>query len=236
MPLNIEKCTTISFSMKKNTTYYDYVINKIKITRVNEINDLVVIFDSKLNFNSHVQNITNKAFSKLGFLKRACKDFHDEYTLKLLFFTLIRSHLEYAQLIWRSNSITQNHNISRVQNNFLRYLCFQCNVFRDPHSDYDDVYSFFSLSSLHIRSKILNLKFLYKLLNNTVDCPELIERLNFKIGTTNPRCKFLFYLPNIVKNDMKFSPSYILMSVANEFNNIYIYIPHASFRIRKMPL
>lgn len=67
MSLNIKKCTTIGFSLKKITTNHDYVINEIMITRVNEIKDLGVIFDSKLNFISYVQNVINKAISKLDF-------------------------------------------------------------------------------------------------------------------------------------------------------------------------
>lgn len=44
MSLNITKCTIISFALKKNTTYYDDVINNTTKTRVNEIKDLGVSF------------------------------------------------------------------------------------------------------------------------------------------------------------------------------------------------
>lgn len=34
---------------------------KLSINKINKICDLVVSFDSKLSFNAHVKNITNKA-------------------------------------------------------------------------------------------------------------------------------------------------------------------------------
>jgi len=74
----------------------------------------------------------NKTLSKLGFLKHACKDIHDEHVLKLLYFTLFYPLLKYGHLILPSNFIIQNH-ISKMQNNFLLFLCFQCNMFRKPH-------------------------------------------------------------------------------------------------------
>jgi len=40
--LNIEKCATISFSLKKEPITSDYKLKNIKISRVNEINDLGV--------------------------------------------------------------------------------------------------------------------------------------------------------------------------------------------------
>lgn len=73
-------------------------------------------------FNSHVNYIRNKSYKKLGLLKRMCKDFSDKSAIKILYFTLVRSHFDYASLIWRTNNITQNHRLSAVQNNFLRYL------------------------------------------------------------------------------------------------------------------
>lgn len=40
--------------------------------------------------------------------------------------------------------------------------------------------------------KLLALKFSLKLLNNFIDFPESIKRLNFKINFTNPRYKPIF--------------------------------------------
>ncbi|KAF0761870.1 Uncharacterized protein FWK35_00019659 [Aphis craccivora] len=155
-------------------------------------------------FKLHTNNIIKKSSSKLGFIKRTCKDFHDAHALKLLYFSLVRSQLEYANLIWHTNSITQNKDLSQIQNNFLRFLSFQCHIYRAPHSDYNML---FSILPLEKRFTQLNLKFLYKLLHNIIDCPELVERLCFKINPLNSRQKQLFYPPNISSKYM----SYLLL-------------------------
>lgn len=109
----------------------------------------------------------------------------------------------------------QNQLLSQIQNNFLRFLNFQCKIYRAPHSDYNIINKLFSILPLEKRFKLLHLKFLYKLLNNIIDCPELIEHLNFKINSHNSGHKLLFYLPNTLTKYILFSPSHILMSIGN---------------------
>lgn len=69
------------------------------------------------------------------------------------------------------------------------------------------------------RFKLLALRVLLKLLNNFIDCPELIKRLNFKINFLRSRYKPVFYLPSISKNYFSLS-SNNLMSTTNRTNNI----------------
>lgn len=45
----------------------------------------------------------------LGFIKRTCKDFHDAHSLKLLYFSIVRSRLDYANLMWYIDSVIKNH-------------------------------------------------------------------------------------------------------------------------------
>jgi hypothetical protein len=212
MSLNIAKCKITSLSFKNNNFCYDYTINNLTNIRINEVVDLGITFDSILSFNAHIVIITNKSLAKLGFIKRTCRDFHDDIALELLYFSLVRSHLEYACLIWINNTINQSQCLSKIQNNFLRFLCYQCNARRTPHSGYDIEHNFFKIMPLDKRFKLLILKFLLKLLNNIVDCLELIERLNFKINFPNSRNKTVFYLPSISKNYLSSSTFYILMS------------------------
>lgn len=43
---------------------------------------------------------------KLGFLKRMYEDFNDKSTLKMLYYSLVRSHFDYASLIWYTDNIS----------------------------------------------------------------------------------------------------------------------------------
>lgn len=57
--------------------------------------------------------------------------------------------------------------------------------------------------------------FLYKLLHNIIDCPEILEQLNFRVNQSNSRNDSLFYLSSISNNYMLYTPANILMSVTN---------------------
>lgn len=94
--LNIKNCKITCISLKNNTIRYDYVINNITITKANKVNDLSIIFYPKHPFNAHIDVISNKSLSTLDFIKCTYKDFHDDIALKLLYFSLVRSHLEYT--------------------------------------------------------------------------------------------------------------------------------------------
>lgn len=46
--------------------------------------------------------IRNKAFTKLGFLKCTCVHFRDQFTLKTLYQSIVRSYFDFALLIWHT--------------------------------------------------------------------------------------------------------------------------------------
>lgn len=80
--LNIDKCAVISFSSKKK-----YLFTHTK--------QFQCFFNSKLSFDLHADYIRNKSFIKLGLLKYMCKDFNDEYALKILLVPLVKLHFDY---------------------------------------------------------------------------------------------------------------------------------------------
>jgi len=103
---------------------------------------------------------------KLGFLKRICIDFYDSSALKTLYFSLVKSQIEYDTLIWHTDSIVQNTSLFSIQNIFLRYLSYKCNVERTPHSGYNIISNFFRIDSIKNRYLTSNLRFLFKILHN----------------------------------------------------------------------
>lgn len=66
---------------------------------------------------------------------------------------------------------------------------------RTPHLRYNIISNFFKIDSLKNRYLTLNLRFLFKLLHNMIDCTELLEVLNIKVPTLD---KLLFYFIVIV--------------------------------------
>jgi len=101
--LNIDKCKTVSYYLKYlpldtqyhiidgNTTYM--------LEKLNSINDLGAIFDSNLTFTDHMAQNINKAYSILGIIKRNFMHM-DESSFILLYKSMVRPHLEYANSVW----------------------------------------------------------------------------------------------------------------------------------------
>jgi hypothetical protein len=218
MELNVNKCTTISFSYKKSIIHFDYNLFNSVIQRVFIINDLGVYFDVKLKFNYHIDKIRNRALAKLGFLKRSCSEFSNPHALKNVYNSLVRSNLEYASFIWSPNNSIHTQYLESIQNSFLRFISFKCNVQRPPHSPYDGVLGFFKISTLKTRRNYFNIIFLYKLLQNKIDCPQLLERIHFKINYKNSRNRDPFFINNVKAKYLFSSPANTLMAIGNSTN------------------
>jgi hypothetical protein len=75
-----------------------YVIGNSDLERVNVINDLGVLVDSRMTFVNHIESIVVKSARMLGFIKRISREFNDPYTYKTLYVALVR-------FIWRRMSV-----------------------------------------------------------------------------------------------------------------------------------
>jgi hypothetical protein len=104
---------------------------------------------------------------KLGFLKCICKGVIDESTLRTLYeyFSLVRSRIDFAALIWHTYNITQNQSVSSLQNTFLRYLSYKWYLERIPHLRYTIPCIFFYDNVL---DKRINLFLNYYIITSTV--------------------------------------------------------------------
>jgi ribonuclease P/MRP protein subunit RPP40 len=69
------------------------------LQRIEFISDLGVIFDEKLKFDKHIYEKINKAYSILGLIKRNFRHI-SQSSFVLLYKSLVRPHLEYANAIW----------------------------------------------------------------------------------------------------------------------------------------
>ena len=107
---------------------------------------------------------TYNILSIIGFITRNCKDFKNQNTLKTLFTSLVRSKLEYNPVVWSPYLNTQIQCIENVQNCFLRFKSYKCNIIRVLHLSYQSLLNIFNIQSLSSRRKINDLIFLFKLL------------------------------------------------------------------------
>lgn len=91
------------------------------IERVNQIRDLGVILDQKLNFNSHIEYVTKKSKSTLHFVNRQSQYFQKD-VIKILYMALVRSNLEFACTIWSPYHKTSRDKVESIQKQFLIHL------------------------------------------------------------------------------------------------------------------
>ena len=86
--------------MKKKVCLHDQ-IDLIAFTRkkLNLIKHLGVVFSSNLTWNLHIEEVVEKAYSRLGILQRLKYNL-DRRTLQKLYFSFFRPILEYDDIIW----------------------------------------------------------------------------------------------------------------------------------------
>lgn len=163
LKLNIKKTKMIRFHRSGKIIDYEYNIDGIIIEKVNQIRDLGVILDERLNFKAHIDFIINKAKSRLAWLKRFSREFLDPWTIKKLFFTFVIPILEYGSQIWNTYYIDQTKRIESVQKQFLLYALRRFNWPDNCHiPKYEHRLLLLQMSTLEDRRKIAQSIFILK--------------------------------------------------------------------------
>lgn len=214
--LNVDKCKVMSFSRSRYPVIHNYYLDNILLNRVVENLDLGITFSSNLTFNKHYLNISKKSSSILGFISRTCKDFTNSFTLKILYFSLVRSILEYNSIIWSPSTNTHIQSLEGIQNRFLRFVSYKCNIPRQRHTPYKPLLDTLNMNSLEIRRNIIDLKFLYKVLNGFIYSSEILNYLNFYVPKCQTRSTNTFYLKLQKTNYLNDAPINRIMRLAND--------------------
>lgn len=172
--INLTKCSLVTFTRKKLPINYNYAINNILLNRVNTVKDLGVLIDSKLSFSDHIDAITNKAFKSLGFIMRVTQPFSDLGCLKILYYSYVRSILEYCSPIWSPHYITYIQKLENIQSKFVKYLNYR---YSRSFLDYSDSCSHYKLMSLEQRRNLSDMSFLHGLCNGYIDSTVLAGKI-----------------------------------------------------------
>jgi ribonucleases P/MRP protein subunit RPP40 len=100
--LNLEKCKSMSSARSHFKRHFQYELSGHKLDSMDYICDLGVVLDTKLNFTSHIDSLIVKASRMLGYIRRIGREFRDPHTLRTLYNSFVRSHLDYARVVWNS--------------------------------------------------------------------------------------------------------------------------------------
>jgi Reverse transcriptase (RNA-dependent DNA polymerase) len=214
LPLNISKCSIMSFFRRSSPYIFPYFISNTSLNRVDSIRDLGFIFTHNFSPNKHIESISCKSLKLLGFISRITQEFHLSSSFMSLYCSLVRPTLEYGSVLWDPQTACASATIERVQRKFLRLAAFRLNIAHPPH-DYSPILQTLHLSSLADRRHISNLSFLSKLFSNKIDSHELISFLNFKILIRSTRSTIPFLIPPSATFFLDSSPILRLMRAAN---------------------
>lgn len=217
MSLNINKCQYITFTKKKNIINYDYSIDSIKLDKVSVVRDLGVWFDSSLSFKFHYKNIVAKASRMLGFVMRTAKPFKQLDTFKILYSSLVRSHLEYCSSVWTPIYKVDRDSIESIQRRFLRQLSIKLGL-RKTLPEYEDRLAHYNFQGLVERRKIADMCLLHKVVNGLLS-EELLININIMIPNISKRrpTRTLFSIPPSNNNVGGNNPLY---RMCHSYNNL----------------
>jgi hypothetical protein len=216
LPLNRDKCYILSFSRKTKPLMFDYRIGNASLTRCFTFKDLGVTFDAQFTFNEHVDIIVASSVKTLGFIFRSCKRFRSESCLRALYFTLVRSKLEYCSIVWSPIYRRSVDALESVQRKFAKYILFKLIAEFPPRGTPNSVlYDMANLRSLNMRRNDSFLIFLYKIIHGIINSPFLLSQIYFNVPRANLRSGRFFYVPRAVTNILHRSPLYTACTLFN---------------------
>lgn len=218
--LNIEKCAVLSFTRSPSPQLFDYNVANTSIPRVNLFKDLGVLFDPQLSFAPHIEAMTSSASKSLGFLFRTCRNFSNINALQSVYYSLVRSKLEYGSTVWYPCYHYLELSIERLQKRFLKYLSYKSDGIYPPQgTDYTNLLLRHGFDSLAQRRNVASGRFVIKLVNDQIDSPSLLSQVSFVIPQYNYRSPDTFYLPTARTNILLKAPLYHMCKNAN---NTYV--------------
>jgi hypothetical protein len=137
LPLNVNKCKTLTFTRLFHPIIASYVLNGKIVERVCSMTDLGVILDSKPSFREHIDSVVNNGSAMFGFIKCLSREFPDPYTLKVLYVTYVRSKPEYANCVWQPFYVTHINRIERIQEykTCSQTICWNVNLDLPPYEN-----------------------------------------------------------------------------------------------------
>jgi hypothetical protein len=164
LPLAVDKCSWMLLSNRSNSPRnidLNFSMSGINLSESCEMRDLGVVFDSKLNFTTHINTILAKAKQRLYLLKKSFSTC-DDHALILAFKSYVIPLLEYCSPVWSPSFVTDIVRIESIQRSFTKSLKL-CNSL-----SYKDRLIKCDLYSLECRRLVADLTLLYKIVNKLI--------------------------------------------------------------------
>ena len=121
LSLNTNKTKFMVLTKQRSARHFDIRIGKTNIEQVNEIKYLGVIFNDKLSRKSHIQHVCSKLSSGSWALLKL-RNYVDTTTLKIVYYALIYSYLQYCVSTWGLASTSVLDPLVRIHKCIIRII------------------------------------------------------------------------------------------------------------------
>ncbi|KAF0703722.1 Uncharacterized protein FWK35_00038617 [Aphis craccivora] len=112
-----------------------------------------------------------------------------------LYYALVRSLLEYGSVVCRQPYLVKDQlRLERVQNKFLNFIAFNMKIYHENH-DYSGIRQVWNIPTLTSRRAKADLDFLNSIFNGSLDVPDLLATISFRILSHSSRNQSQFYVP-----------------------------------------
>lgn len=220
LQINVDKCLQITFTRSKFFIHYQYELNGYNLMAENHVKDLGVFLSSDLSFSKHITYICNKASKTLGFLKRNCSEFQNITCLKTLYISLVRSILEYGSIIWSPYVQSDINKIESIQHRFLNFISYKI---KNNEIKHKELLENLKMHPLLCRRNCLDVLWIYNLLNNKINCPEILNLIPINVPQISLRSFPMFYTSAHTQNYCRNSPINRMLNLSNKINNFDFY-------------
>lgn len=156
-----------------------------------------MLFDVALLFREHITKTVSRCRRTLAVTLKISRKLKSLFHFRLLYLSLVRSRAVYGCLIWGGCSACHLACVERIQRKFVEY----CHTVFLGHVDYNyvTILDTLNLPQLTHFRKLLDIKFVYKLLHNIIPSSDLLSKLNFSVPR-GLRHTSTFYNPRISLN------------------------------------
>ena len=133
---------------------------------------------STLTWKDQIQQICTKARKLVGMLYRQFSTWADTNTLRCLYLTCIRPHLEYACQLWDPYTSQGIQSLESIQ----KFACRVC--LKQWDLDYDSMLQLLDIPPLSTRRKYLKLTTMYNIVgSHSYFPPDIFVQQNFPYST-----------------------------------------------------
>ena len=175
--LNENKCSIVHFKARPSSTF-NYHLNYQQITSSDKEKDLGLVVSADLNWQSHYQLISSKAYKILGLLRRV---FSNSILLSAklsLYISLVRSQLLYCSPVWHPYLLKDIRALELVQRRATKFIV------NNNDMDYRNRFLSLKLLPLMMEYEIADIMFLVKCLKSSSDHFNICDFVEFCAHST----------------------------------------------------